>query len=160
VEVKLNREGAVFRARRDGPGEVTVIGPEKGARSISVVGLPDGSFSVDTPTGRHHAEAIRDGETVWVHWRGRTYRFEMDRGRGRARDPGSGLASPMPGQVLKVLAAEGDKVAAHQPLIVVEAMKMQLEIKAPRAGRVKLILAAEGVQVAAGAPLAELEEVP
>jgi len=160
VEVKLNREGAVFRARRDGPGEVTVLGTGDLAHPIAVTRLPDGSYAVETATGRHHAEAARDGETVWVRWRGRTYRFEMDRGRGRARDTGSGLASPMPGQVLKVLVAVGETVEPNQPLVAVEAMKMQLEIKAPHAGRVRRIMAAEGAQVAAGAPLAELEEAP
>ncbi len=160
MEVKLNREGEVFRARRDAPGEITVLGPDEPARSITVLRLPDGSYAVETPTGRHHAEAAREGETIWVRWRGRTYCFQMDRGRGRARDLGGGLASPMPGQVQKVLVATGDAVETHQPLVVVEAMKMQLEIKAPRAGRVKRLLAAEGDQVAAGAPLVEMEETP
>ena len=54
--------------------------------------------------------------------------------------------------------AEGDPVKQNQPLLVVEAMKMQLEIKAGHAGTVKKILVREGDQVEAGGPLVELEE--
>ena len=46
------------------------------------------------------------------------------------------VKAPMPGKVMRVLVAEGDEVAAGQGLVVVEAMKMQNEMKAPRAGRV------------------------
>ena len=63
----------------------------------------------------------------------------------------------MPGQVQKILVQAGDAVEAGQALAVVEAMKMQLEIKAPHAGTVKELLAAEGDQVAAGVPLVALE---
>jgi biotin carboxyl carrier protein len=62
----------------------------------------------------------------------------------------------MPGQIQKLLVSPGDQVEAHQPLLVVEAMKMQIEIKAPHAGRVAKLLAAEGEQVEAGVPLVEL----
>jgi biotin carboxyl carrier protein len=63
----------------------------------------------------------------------------------------------MPGQVQKLLVAEGDTVEAGQPLLVVEAMKMQLEIKAPEAGRVRRLRVREGEQVMEGVPLAEME---
>ncbi len=159
MDVRLRRGGHVFRARRDAPGTVSVQGRSGDPVPVAVIRLADGSLAVRAEDGLHRAEAVRDGDTVWVRFRGRTYCFEIDRGRGRARGaaPG-GLASPMPGQVQKVLVAAGDRVEADQPLLVVEAMKMQLEIKAPRAGRVKRLLAAEGGRVRAGAPLVELEE--
>ncbi len=159
MEVKLNYGGAVHRARRDGPGEVTVFDRDGSSRAFHLERLAEGDMALENEDGLHRAVGARSGETVWVHWRGRTWRFEMDRGRGRGRTaaPG-GLASPMPGQVQKVLVEPGDAVEAQQPLVVVEAMKMQLEIKSPRAGRVKRVLAAPGQPVAAGAPLVELEE--
>jgi biotin carboxyl carrier protein len=63
----------------------------------------------------------------------------------------------MPGKVVRLLVAPGDAVTAGQGLIVVEAMKMQNEIKAPRAGRVLEVRAAEGATVAAGEALLILE---
>jgi len=66
------------------------------------------------------------------------------------------LAAPMPGKVVRVLVAEGDTVEAGQGLLVVEAMKMQNEIKAPRSGRVVALAAREGATVAAGDPLATI----
>jgi biotin carboxyl carrier protein len=63
----------------------------------------------------------------------------------------------MPGKVVRVLAAVGDSVEAGQGILVVEAMKMQNELKAPRAGRVVSVSAKEGDTVAAGEVMAEVE---
>jgi len=57
------------------------------------------------------------------------------------------IAAPMPGKVVRVLIAPGQTVEAGQGLIVVEAMKMQNELKAPRAGRVLTVPAKEGSTV-------------
>jgi biotin carboxyl carrier protein len=62
----------------------------------------------------------------------------------------------MPGKVVRVLVAAGDVVEAGQGLLVVEAMKMQNEIKAPRSGQVISLTAREGATVAAGEPLATI----
>jgi biotin carboxyl carrier protein len=66
------------------------------------------------------------------------------------------LASPMPGKIVRVLAAVGDMVEAGQGVVVVEAMKMQNEMKAPRAGRVVTLSAREGASVSAGEVLATI----
>ena len=63
------------------------------------------------------------------------------------------LRSAMPGIVREVLVAEGEAVAAKQPLLVLEAMKMQNEVRADRAGTVARIHAAPGTTVARGDPL-------
>ena len=67
------------------------------------------------------------------------------------------VAAPMPGKVVRVLVAAGDTVEAGQGLMVVEAMKMQNEMKAPRAGHVLHVAAKEGETVAAGQVLLTLE---
>jgi acetyl/propionyl-CoA carboxylase alpha subunit len=67
------------------------------------------------------------------------------------------LVAPMPGTVLRVLVAPGDEVQARQPLVVLEAMKMETPVSAPFAGRVSAVHAEEGASVAAGALLVELE---
>ena len=60
----------------------------------------------------------------------------------------------MPGTVLRVIIAEGEPVEARQPLLVLEAMKMEHEIVAPVAGVVRELRVAAGAQVEAGAILA------
>ena len=63
----------------------------------------------------------------------------------------------MPGKVVRVLVAPGDQVAARQGLVVVEAMKMENELRAVRAGRVASVAVIEGQSVDAGAVLAVVE---
>ena len=71
--------------------------------------------------------------------------------------PGEGtLVSPMPGRVLKILVAEGAEVTAGQPLIVVEAMKMENELACGRDGKVLKIHVTPGQNVESGARLIEV----
>ena len=67
------------------------------------------------------------------------------------------LTAPMPGKIVRLLAAVGDEVAAHQGLVVMEAMKMENELRSPRAARVREVLVREGQAVETGALLAILE---
>jgi biotin carboxyl carrier protein len=67
------------------------------------------------------------------------------------------ISSPMPGKVVRVLVGEGDQVVAGQGLLVVEAMKMQNEIRSPKAGRLVALRASEGATVSGGETLAEVE---
>jgi biotin carboxyl carrier protein len=81
--------------------------------------------------------------------------------RGRARiadDHGPRkLTAPMPGKVVRVLASEGSPVEAGAGVLVVEAMKMQNEIKSPKKGTVQKILVSEGAAVNAGDVMAIVE---
>jgi biotin carboxyl carrier protein len=67
------------------------------------------------------------------------------------------IVAPMPGRVLRVLVAPGDEVTAHQPLVVVEAMKMENELSSPKPGRIKDVAVAEGMSVEAGRLLVVVE---
>ena len=67
------------------------------------------------------------------------------------------IASPMPGKVVKILVKEGDRVEKGQGLVIVEAMKMENEIRSASAGVVKKINFKEGDLVDAAAPIIELE---
>ena len=64
------------------------------------------------------------------------------------------LVSPMPGKVVRILAPAGTKVEAGEGVLVVEAMKMQNEIKSPKAGTVQRIVVEEGAAVDSGQVLA------
>jgi biotin carboxyl carrier protein len=67
------------------------------------------------------------------------------------------IKAPMPGRVVRILAQEGDEVAGHQGIIVIEAMKMQNELTAPKPGRVVRILVEAGSAVVSGQPLVTIE---
>jgi biotin carboxyl carrier protein len=67
------------------------------------------------------------------------------------------VVAPMPGKIVRLLVAAGDTVAAGQGLLVVEAMKMQNEMKASRAGRILTVATKEGATVTAGEILATFE---
>ena len=64
----------------------------------------------------------------------------------------------MPGTVLRVLVQKGDRVEPRQPLVVLEAMKMETPLVSPYAGVVQAVHVAEGDRVAGGATVVELEE--
>ena len=63
------------------------------------------------------------------------------------------IVAPMPGKIVKVLVTEGEEVKRDQGLLVIEAMKMQNELRAPRAGRVERVYLGEGRGVDSGARL-------
>jgi biotin carboxyl carrier protein len=67
------------------------------------------------------------------------------------------IVAPMPGRVVKLLVAAGDQVAARQGVVVVEAMKMENELRAPRDGRVAEVRVVEGASVDANAVLVVIE---
>jgi len=76
-------------------------------------------------------------------------------GGGDEAQTGWALKAQMPGKVVKVLAAPGEKVEKGQPVLVVEAMKMQNEIPAPRDGTIKTVHAKPGAVVERGTLLVE-----
>ncbi len=67
------------------------------------------------------------------------------------------LTAPMPGKIVRILVAVGDEVTTGQGIIVMEAMKMQNEMKSPKDGRVQKILTSEGSTVNPGDTLAVIE---
>lgn len=96
---------------------------------------------------------------------GARFSIEIDDPRQWKRSAGSAnssgrasLTAAMPGKIVRVLVAVGDEVAAGQGMLVIEAMKMQNELKAPRAGRVTAIEVKENDSVNAGALLATIGE--
>jgi biotin carboxyl carrier protein len=69
----------------------------------------------------------------------------------------SAILAPIPGLVVKVLVSDGDEVAAEQPVVLLEAMKMENELRAPRAGHVKLVKVSAGQRVEQNAVLLVLD---
>jgi biotin carboxyl carrier protein len=79
------------------------------------------------------------------------------RAHGASTEGPQKLLAPMPGKVVRLLVSEKDEVEAGQGLIVVEAMKMQNELKSPKKGVVQKIMAMEGATVNPGEPLLIVE---
>ena len=79
---------------------------------------------------------------------------------GPSRPPGADLSAPMPGSVTQVLVRAGDAVTPGQPLVIIEAMKMEHVIRAPRVGRVHAVHIRPGDQVEGGATLVDLAPEP
>ena len=117
-------------------------------RSVEAVVLPQ--------NGNGTVDVFIDGHRIEVGQRSGLGR----RARGIAGAQGSGpqkLVAPMPGKVVRVLVKSGDDVQPRQGLVVVEAMKMENELRAARAGRVREVFVREGQSVEAGTALVVVE---
>jgi len=115
------------------------------SHQIRVAPRPDGTLTLHTGLAEYRAE-VADPRS----WRGRRHGALEAEGR-------QPVAAPMPGKVVRMLVAEGDRVEAGQGLVVVEAMKMQNEIRSPKSGKVEKLLAREGQPVNAGEVLLWVE---
>ena len=110
------------------------------------------------------AYAVEGGGKVYIFVAGQSFAFELEKGRARgtsgrevARGSGNLVASPMPGSLVKLLVSRGDEVEEGQTLAIVEAMKMENELRSPIKGVVRRVNFAEGNQVDALQPIIELE---
>ena len=136
---------------------------EHAGRIVEVHGarLRDGTLSLRLDGHARSLRATLDGTRLTVHDGSARLRLEVvpmyqPRTQGGASQDNRVLA-PMPGRVVLVRAAENEQVAAGQEVLVIEAMKMELSLKAPRAGRIAEIRARPGDFVEADAVLAVLE---
>ena len=115
--------------------------------------------------GRSYEVRIANSNGEWYATIGdRSFVLDIQDPRNWVRRSGAELGhlhqdvtAPMPGKVIRMLVREGDDVHAGQGLAVVEAMKMQNELKALRAGRVLRVPAKDGDTVGAGDVLVTLE---
>jgi biotin carboxyl carrier protein len=130
----------------------------------SVVRVEPDLYSVLSGGRSLEVRVERNVEGTFVVVSGRRYAVETldprqwtPNSRGASVEGRTEVIAPMPGKVVHVLVAEGDLVEAGQGIVVVEAMKMQNEMKAARSGRVSTLRAIEGASVNAGEVLAAIE---
>jgi biotin carboxyl carrier protein len=153
VGIELEQRNGRVSAAIDGRKyEVEVIRPEEGAYLIF-----DGERVYEARVWSEGADSVR----VKIRDRLFTARIIDRKHRRATADHGQEgqqhLIAPMPGKIVRVLLSPGDTVAAGQGVVVVEAMKMQNEIKSPKAGRVVEIRVGEGTTVNANQVLAVVE---
>jgi biotin carboxyl carrier protein len=136
---------------------------ELDAARVGVYGLSllDGdagiSREVQVTPGSTRGELLvsLSGRTVAASVNGR--RTGRAGAEGGAGDGEQAVVAPMPGRVVRVLVAAGEEVAVRQGVVVVEAMKMENELRSPRAGRVREINVTPGTSVEAGRVLLVIE---
>jgi len=140
--------------------------PEKPATSgkASILEVEPGVYSVLLGGRSYEVKVTPSGDAWAVDVDGRHFviesidpRQERRNGANRGKTGPMRLSAPMPGKVVRVLVEQGQAIEAGQGLVVVEAMKMQNEIKAPSSGRVVSLHASPGATVAAGEVLAVVE---
>lgn len=135
-------------------GEEIEFAPQQ----VQIDQLPD-RWVVKTPRGAETAAAVRQGDAVLISFRGRQFRLETrrPRGKGAATAQSGELRAPMPGQIVDVLSEPGARVSKGDKIVVLEAMKTQQAFTAPFDGVVARIDAEVGMQVADGDILAVVE---
>ena len=126
--------------------------------------LGDGRFEVITSERHRVAWAVRSGAETWVFLDGRVHVIRSATAASPRRRQGHGsvddevaLAAPMPATVVSVSVTAGQQVARGDVLVTLEAMKMELAVKAPRDGKVRRIACQPGELVQPGVPLLELD---
>jgi len=120
--------------------------------------------SADRSTTVHVAPGQAPGELL-AYLAGRIAEVSVNAsrtGRGAADADGGThgeqkIVAPMPGRVVRVLVAAGEAVESRQPVVVVEAMKMENELRSPKAGRVKSVPVTAGTSVEAGRVLVVID---
>jgi len=151
--VEIERNGSGWSVLLDGlPVDAVQIAPHifsillnGQSHEIRVSAASDGKLKLQTGTHEFTVEVIDPRA-----WTGRRHGHVEAEGRQQ-------IIAPMPGKVVRTLVKAGDRVETGQGLFVVEAMKMQNEIRSPKSGAIERILAREGQAVNAGEVLAWVE---
>ena len=139
---------------------------DDGPLSVSLVQRDVRSISLRLNQGEQSPELLRlgarqFGEDLLLHHAGQRYKFHPARPfefEGSQDSGANAIRAPMPGRIVALQCATGDKVEAQQVLMVMEAMKMELALRAPRDGEVAEIRAAVGDIVEADVVLVALKE--
>lgn len=145
--VRMGEESVALDVQPVGPREYHALWND---RSLGF--LVDGALPTVTV---HH-----DGEAVAVELLDERQEARVAAtgpGQARGADGTVAVTAPMPGKVVKLLVQEGEEVSSGQGVVVVEAMKMENEIRAPMEGRVRAVKVDEGDNVEAGESLVLIE---
>jgi 3-methylcrotonyl-CoA carboxylase alpha subunit len=124
---------------------------------VTVAPLGNGAYHVLDGTRARTAFAAGPADAQWVFLDGHVYVIDVAEGRKKRTDDHGALSAPMPGTVVAITVQAGQRVSQGDVLIVLEAMKMELPIKAPRDGSIRTIACRPGELVQPGVPLLELE---
>jgi biotin carboxyl carrier protein len=169
-EIEINGRSRAVSVERIGASGLFRVTIDGDPIVVDAQRTGDYGLSLLFPESAHEATTVQIAPgpapgTLLAYLSGRTAAASVNgrrTGRGGAEAGGSThgeqqIVAPMPGRVVRVLVAPGDTVEARQPIIVVEAMKMENELRSPKAGRVKDVGVAAGASVEAGRVLVVVE---
>ena len=166
ARLEVHRDGNLYRFRLGDQDErqAQLTEVEPGGFSVLLDGL---SYEARAERGDKNRDEHRNeygDECVWITVRGRRFRIAVTDPRRWTQSSAAALGhdretivASMPGKIVRVLVQPGETVAAGQGVIVIEAMKMQNEMKARRTGHVTAVPVREGERVVAAAILATIE---
>lgn len=165
--IELNGESYTLDLRgnlADGTWQYTLTGATTLSGPVSIAEIAVGTFSLLLNNKSFTVRVNRAVEGLEVWSGSQRYLLSIadprDRSRRSRKPEAKGMvevSTQMPGKVVKLLVGTGERVEIGQGLVVVEAMKMQNELKAPKDGSVKAINVGEGATVAAGESLVVIE---
>lgn len=127
--------------------------------------VSDNTLSIFHDNRHYKAHVAVEDTKIYVLVNGQQYIFEKPKGKKSgyrpgvedSADSGNEVCAPMPGKILKIFVKEGQKFNKSDRLFIVEAMKMENEVKASRAGTIKKINFKENDMVSVGEAIIEIE---
>ena len=161
LEIRRTPEGAL--ALVDGRAYPVNVVRAGHAWSV-IIGAPEAGRSYEVAIADHDQGDLTvhvDGQAVPVSLVDRRHGARAGRRRGAVgadtKEGPQRVVAPMPGRIVKLLVTAGDVVSARQGLVIVEAMKMENELRSPKAGSVTEVRVAEGALVEANTVLIVVE---
>jgi len=156
--------GKIYTVRIDKDGDAIRVSIDHGeTQEVRGVHTTPGAIEFDVSGVRRRMHVARSGQKRFVANGSDVYELHVaERGSDHRRadvpggQAGSGLEAAMPGQVISVAVKDGDVVTKGQTLVILEAMKMELRVRAPHAGRVQRVLVKTGQVVERGQQLVEV----
>ena len=160
VAYRWHRDGIAVVPDEEAAASGDVTSPDGLGVVLGVVGAAPDHAVLEVSGVRHRFDVARAGDVVWVDSAFGNVVLALVPRLPRptaVSEPGS-LVAPMPGNVVRIGADRGERVRSGQPIVVLEAMKMEHQIVAPADGLVAEVRVALGDQVQAGDVLAVMEE--
>ena len=135
--------------------------------AVEVSAIDESTFVVTVGRARHTVHVAGAGERAWAMAAGETFEIEPStadpaapNGAAPSGSDEAALSAPMPATVTAVLVRPGARVAPGEPLVRLEAMKMEIVVRAPCAGRIAAVDCRAGDLVQPGRPLVTLQDDP
>ena len=170
VQVEIGGRVRQVSAERLGSSDRFRLTIDGDTLEVSAARVDQRTWSLLMPDGSQHLVSVSGNPAsgLTVHLRGgdlavtlpdmrQRTRSDSARGGPRGVSGPARIVAPMPGKVVRILAAVGQAIQAGQGVVVVEAMKMENELRATRSGVVKEVSVQEGASVEAGTLLAVVE---
>lgn len=165
LQIEMDGELRLVELEQGDNGQYRASIDGRPAVNIEARALRTGILSLRIEGRAYRCVLEESAEGTAIHLGGKKLLYHVDDPRSlksrRRRHAGAEgpkpVTAPMPGRVVRILASVGDEVEAHQGIVVIEAMKMQNELKSPKAGKVVQLRVEPGDTVAAGDVLAIVE---